>query len=47
VTDLLVNALQHLLELLKWRRDRRMTEAELLARAGRLVGPSRPRITAR
>ena len=44
--DLLVNLLQHLLELLTWRRDRRMSEKELLARAGRLVGP-RPRITAR
>jgi hypothetical protein len=47
VTDLLVNLLQHLLELVTWRRDRRMTEGQLLERAGRLVGPSRPRITAR
>jgi hypothetical protein len=38
---------QRALDRLAWRRDRAMSEGELLARAGRLVGPVRPRITAR
>lgn len=46
MTDLLVNLLQHLLERVTWRRDRRLSGNELLTRAGRLVG-TRPRITAR
>jgi hypothetical protein len=43
----LERAAQRVLDGVRWRRDRRMTEGELLARAGRLVGPVRPRITAR
>lgn len=37
---------QRVLDRLAWVRDRRMSSEELLERAGRLVGPVRPRITA-
>jgi hypothetical protein len=43
----LERVVQRVLDGVTWRRDRRMSEGELLARAGRLVGPARPRITAR
>jgi hypothetical protein len=45
--DGLARALQHLLERVTWRRDRRMSGKQLLERAGQLVGPQRPRVTAR
>jgi hypothetical protein len=43
----LERVVQRVLDGVTWRRDRRMSEGELLARAERLVGPRRPQITAR